>query len=171
MFCTNCGNRNPEGANFCGTCGAPLRPDATAVRPGGPDGGASGEDTTVTFNLETEGEGEEEFSVPIDELEEGRAIIVVRRGPNAGTKFFLDKDVVTCGRNPSSDIFLDDVTVSRRHAEIRRKDGSFQLEDVGSLNGTFVNRHRVDTTPLASGDEIQIGKFKLVFFTGGPPRA
>jgi len=159
MFCTNCGNRNPEGSNFCGTCGAPLRSDP-------------GEDTTVvTFSLETDGEGEEEFSVPMDELEEGKAIVVVRRGPNAGTKFFLDKDVVTCGRNPSSDIFLDDVTVSRRHAEIRRKDSAFHLEDVGSLNGTFVNRRRVESSPLSSGDEIQIGKFKLVFFTGGPPRA
>ena len=158
MVCLNCGNRNPEGSNFCGTCGAPLRADP-------------GEDTTVTFSLETEGDGEEEFSVPIDELEEGKAIVVVRRGPNAGTKFFLDKDVVTCGPNPSSDIFLDDVTVSRRHAEIRRKDNAFHLEDVGSLNGTFVNRHRVESAPLSSGDEIQIGKFKLVFFTGGPPRA
>lgn len=158
MFCTNCGTRNADGSNFCGTCGLPLRPDA-------------GEDTTVTFSLETEGEGEEEFSVPMDELEEGKAIVVVRRGPNAGTKFYLDKDVVTCGRNPASDIFLDDVTVSRRHAEIRRKDNVFTLEDVGSLNGTFVNRHRVESSPLASGDEIQIGKFKLVFFTGGPPRA
>ena len=141
MVCLNCGNRNPEGSNFCGTCGVPLRADP-------------GEDTTVTFSLETEGEGEEEFSVPIDELEEGKAIVVVRRGPNAGTKFFLD-----------------DVTVSRRHAEIRRKDSAFHLEDVGSLNGTFVNRHRVESAPLSSGDEIQIGKFKLVFFTGGPPRA
>ena len=158
MFCINCGTRNPEGSNFCGSCGAPIRPD-------------SGEDTTVTFSLESEGEGDEEFSVPIDELEEGKAIVVVRRGPNAGTKFFLDKDVVSCGRNPASDIFLDDVTVSRRHAEIRRKDGAFQLEDVGSLNGTFVNRRRVESSPLASGDEIQIGKFKMVFFTGGAPRA
>ena len=162
MVCISCGQRNPEGSNFCGSCGAPLRADR-------------GEDTTVTFSLETEGEGEEEFSVPIDELEEGKAIVVVRRGPNAGTKFFLDKDVVTTGRNPSSDIFLDDVTVSRRHAEIRRKDSTFHLEDVGSLNGTFVNRHRVESAPLSSGDEIQIGKFKLVFFTGGPsggsPRA
>lgn len=158
MFCINCGNRNPEGSNFCGSCGAPLRPD-------------KGEDTTVTFSLESDGDGEEEFSVPIDELEEGKAIVVVRRGPNAGTKFFLDKDVVSCGRNPSSDIFLDDVTVSRRHAEIRRKQVAFSLEDVGSLNGTFVNRRRVESSPLASGDEIQIGKFKMVFFTGGSPRA
>lgn len=158
MLCPNCANTNPEGSNFCGTCGAPLRTDV-------------GEDTTVTFSLETEGEGEEEFSIPIDELEEGKAIVVVRRGPNAGTKFFLDKDVVTCGRSPSSDIFLDDVTVSRRHAEIRRQGGAFRLEDVGSLNGTFVNRHRVESAALASGDEIQIGKFKMVFFAGGPPRA
>src|SRR5438105_13988799 len=158
MLCLNCGNRNPEGSNFCSACGAPLRSD-------------QGEDTIVTFSLETEGEGEEEFSVPMDELEEGKAIVVVRRGPNAGTKFFLDKDVVTCGRNPSSDIFLDDVTVSRRHAEIRRKDSSFNLEDVGSLNGTFFNRRRVDSPPLSSGAALQIGQFKLVFFTGGPPRA
>ena len=150
MVCLNCGNRNPEGANFCGTCGAPLRAE-------------QGEDTTVTFSLETEGDGEEEFSVPIDELEEGKAIVVVRRGPNAGTKFFLDKDVVTCGRNPSSDIFLDDVTVSRRHAEIRRKDNTFHLEDVGSLNGTFVNRKRVETAELDDGDELQIGKYRMTF--------
>ncbi|MGH2707199.1 MAG: FHA domain-containing protein [Actinomycetota bacterium] len=154
MYCTNCGHRNPEGANFCGTCGEPIRPEEA-------------EDTTVTFNLETEGEGEEEFSIPFDELEEGKAIIVVRRGPNAGTKFFLDKDTVTCGRNPSSDIFLDDVTVSRKHAEIRREGSSFQLVDVGSLNGAFVNRRRVETSPLVNGDEVQIGKFKLVFFTAG----
>src|SRR2546422_9073905 len=91
MFCTNCGNRNPEGSNFCGTCGAPLRSDP-------------GEDTTVvTFALETEGEGEEEFSVPMDELEEGKAIVVVRRGPDAGAQVFLRQHGLTPGRNPPRD--------------------------------------------------------------------
>lgn len=158
MHCTNCGRRNPEGANFCSTCGAALRADDRA-------------DTTVSFVVESEAEAEEEFSVPLDELEEGKAIIMVRKGPEAGTKFILDKDSVTCGRHPSSDIFLDDVTVSRKHVEIKREDGNFSLHDLGSLNGTFVNRQRVDSSPLSNGDEIQIGKFRLVFFTGTPPSA
>jgi pSer/pThr/pTyr-binding forkhead associated (FHA) protein len=126
-----------------------------------------GGDTSLTLAPEGAAEAEEEFSIPLEELDEGKAILVVRRGPEAGTKFLLDKDVVTCGRHPSSDMFLNDVTVSRRHAEIRRKDGDFVLVDVGSLNGTFVNRQRVESQILANGDEIQIGKFKLVFFTGG----
>ena len=154
MFCNNCGHRNPEGSNFCSTCGAPLIAE-------------EGGDTSLTLTPEGTGEPEEEFSIPLDELDEGKAILVVRRGPEAGTKFLLDKDVVTCGRHPGSDMFLNDVTVSRRHAEIRRKDGDFILVDVGSLNGTFVNRQRVESEKLANGDEIQIGKFKLVFFTGG----
>ncbi|MGH2720861.1 MAG: FHA domain-containing protein [Actinomycetota bacterium] len=154
MFCNNCGHRNPEGSNFCSTCGAPLIAE-------------EGGDTSLTLTPEGSGEPEEEFSIPLDELDEGKAILVVRRGPEAGTKFLLDKDVVTCGRHPGSDMFLNDVTVSRRHAEIRRKDGDFILVDVGSLNGTFVNRQRVESEKLANGDEIQIGKFKLVFFTGG----
>ncbi|HLF70503.1 MAG TPA: FHA domain-containing protein, partial [Actinomycetota bacterium] len=81
----------------------------------------------------------------------------------------LDRDETTCGRQPTSDIFLDDVTVSRKHAEIRREGTSFTIADVGSLNGTFVNRARVDVSPLANGDEIQIGKFKLAFFTEAAP--
>jgi hypothetical protein len=156
LHCTNCGRSNPEGANFCSTCGAALRADDHS-------------DTTVSFVIESEGEGDEEFSVPLDELEEGKAIIMVRKGPEAGTRFIIDKDSVTCGRHPSSDIFLDDVTVSRKHAEIKRADGEFSLQDLGSLNGTFVNRRRVEESPLSNGDEIQIGKFRLVFFTGTPP--
>ena len=123
----------------------------------------------MSFVIESEGEGEEEFSVPLDELEEGKAIIMVRKGPEAGTRFTIDKDSVTCGRHPSSDIFLDDVTVSRKHAEIKREEGEFSVQDLGSLNGTFVNRRRVEASPLSNGDEIQIGKFRLVFFTGTPP--
>jgi pSer/pThr/pTyr-binding forkhead associated (FHA) protein len=93
-------------------------------------------------------------------------LLVVRRGPNAGSRFLLDEDVTTAGRHPESDIFLDDVTVSRRHAEFRREGGSFSVRDVGSLNGTYVNRERIETAVLAGGDEVQIGKFRLVFLTG-----
>src|ERR671918_344039 len=125
------------------------------------------EDTTGGLApTEVHSETGEEIYVPLDELEEGQALLVVKRGPNAGSKFLIDKDVTTAGRHPESDIFLDDVTVSRRHAEVRRKDGRYEIHDMGSLNGTYVNRDRVESTQLANGDEIQIGKFKLAFFTG-----
>jgi pSer/pThr/pTyr-binding forkhead associated (FHA) protein len=116
--------------------------------------------------VEVEEETGEEIALPLDELHAGQALVVVRRGPNAGSNFLIDKDVTTAGRHPESDIFLDDVTVSRRHAEIRRKGARFILHDNGSLNGSYVNRQRVDEAELASGDELQIGKFKLVFFAG-----
>jgi pSer/pThr/pTyr-binding forkhead associated (FHA) protein len=114
---------------------------------------------------EIEDEAGEEVYLPLDELTEGQALLVVKRGPSAGSKILIDRDVTTVGRHPESDIFLDDVTVSRRHAEVRRKDGRFYVHDMGSLNGTYVNRDRVENTQLASGDELQVGKFKLVFFT------
>jgi pSer/pThr/pTyr-binding forkhead associated (FHA) protein len=91
---------------------------------------------------------------------------VVKRGPNAGSRFVLDRPVTSAGRHPDSDIFCDDVTVSRRHAEFRRHNGEFQVVDVGSLNGTYVNRKPVESAVLANGDEIQIGKFRMVFLTG-----
>lgn len=156
MYCHNCGHRNPEHANFCSTCGATLRPEDPS-------------DTTVTLTPEGASEPTEEILVPIEDLGDGKAVLVVKKGPDAGTKFTIDKDVVTCGRHKSNDIFLDDFTVSRKHAEIRRDDQGFALRDVGSLNGTFVNRQRVDDVRLSNGDEIQIGKFKLVIFTEGPP--
>ncbi len=87
-------------------------------------------------------------------------------GPNAGSRFLLDADVTTAGRHPESDIFLDDVTVSRRHAEFRKTADGFFVRDVGSLNGSYVNRERIDDAPLQGGDEVQIGKFRLVFLTG-----
>jgi pSer/pThr/pTyr-binding forkhead associated (FHA) protein len=98
-----------------------------------------------------------------EQLPAGSALLVVRRGPNAGSRFLLDTDVTTAGRHPESDIFLDDVTVSRRHAEFRRERGQFSVRDVGSLNGTYVNRERVEQATLANSDEVQIGKFRLVF--------
>lgn len=104
-----------------------------------------------------------------DSLPPGTALLLVRRGPNAGARFLLDLDVTTSGRHPDSDIFLDDVTVSRRHAEFHRDGSTFTVRDVGSLNGTYVNRERVETATLGNGDEVQVGKFRLVFIAG--PRA
>ncbi|WP_163572899.1 FHA domain-containing protein [Fodinicola feengrottensis] len=103
-----------------------------------------------------------------EQLPPGSALLVVRRGPNAGSRFLLDTDrhVATAGRHPESDIFLDDVTVSRRHAEFRREQGTFSVRDVGSLNGTYVNRERVEQATLANSDEVQIGKFRLIFLLG-----
>jgi pSer/pThr/pTyr-binding forkhead associated (FHA) protein len=102
----------------------------------------------------------------VDALPAGSALLVVKRGPNAGSRFLLDRPTTSAGRHPESDIFLDDVTVSRRHAEFRRDAGEFVVVDVGSLNGTYVNREPVDTAVLANGDEVQIGKFRLVFLSG-----
>ncbi|MDO5098250.1 MAG: oxoglutarate dehydrogenase inhibitor Odhl [Corynebacterium sp.] len=96
----------------------------------------------------------------------GAGMLIVKRGPNAGARFLLDQATTTAGRHPDSDIFLDDVTVSRRHAEFRLTDGSFEVVDVGSLNGTYVNREPRNSEVLSSGDEIQIGKFRLVFLAG-----
>ena len=154
MFCRNCGHRNPEGSNFCSSCGTALTDRA-------------GSDTTITFAPDAlEADLEEEVHISPEELEGGRGVLIVKRGPNAGSKFFLDSDGTDIGRHPDSAIFLDDITVSRRHAEIRRGASGFGLHDVGSLNGTYVNRERVEDAELHSGDEIQIGKFKLVFLTG-----
>ena len=151
MYCTHCGHRNPDDARFCASCGRPLQQD----------------DSTATFSpVEAEDETGEELALELDELEPGQSLIMVRRGPNAGSKFLIDQDVTTAGRHPESEIFLDDITVSRRHAEIHRREGRFFIRDGGSLNGTYVNRERVDEAELASGDEIQIGKFKLAFFRG-----
>jgi pSer/pThr/pTyr-binding forkhead associated (FHA) protein len=105
----------------------------------------------------------------VEGLPAGAALLVVKRGPNAGSRFLLEQPTTSAGRHPDSDIFLDDVTVSRRHAEFRREDADLHVVDDGSLNGTYVNREPVDSAVLANGDEVQIGKFRLVFLTG--PRA
>ncbi len=154
MFCNNCGHRNPVGANFCSSCGAPLT-------------GAM-ESTTVTF-LPLEGSaeaGEEEVSVTVPELPFGIGVLLVRRGPDAGVRYPLESDVTRAGRHPESDIFLDDITVSRRHAEFLRTAEGYTVRDVGSLNGTYLNRERIEEAKLAPGDEVQIGKFKLLFVVG-----
>jgi FHA domain-containing protein/zinc ribbon protein len=157
VFCTACGTENPPGSHFCASCGAALPTTA------------SGADVTSTIT--TSGplpELDSEFSTEahqgaVDALTPGSALLVVKRGPNAGSRFLLDQDVTTAGRHPDSDIFLDDVTVSRRHAEFRREGSGYTVHDVGSLNGTYVNRERIDAAPLSGGDEVQIGKFRLVY--------
>ena len=100
----------------------------------------------------------------VEALRPGTALLVVLRGPNTGARFLLDDDEVSSGRHPDSDIFLDDVTVSRKHATFTRQAGRFVVRDVGSLNGTYVNRERIDESVLTTGDEVQIGKYRLVFY-------
>ncbi|NUO42040.1 MAG: FHA domain-containing protein [Streptomyces sp.] len=167
LVCTRCGNRNAENSRFCSNCGAPLR--------GGPERPSETTSTISISGLEAyDAEVTGQTQVPmlspeaqaaVDALPLGSALLVVRRGPNSGSRFLLDGDLTTAGRHPQSDIFLDDVTVSRRHVEFRRQqDGSFTVGDVGSLNGTYVNRERIDTVPLHNGDEVQIGKYRLVFY-------
>ncbi|HET9077853.1 MAG TPA: FHA domain-containing protein [Acidimicrobiales bacterium] len=155
IFCNRCGHRNPEGSNFCSSCGAVLE----RLSPGDPA------TTTITFApVEAAGEvGEEEVSVSLADHPAGVGLLVVKRGPNAGSRFALNPEKTTIGRHPESDIFLDDVTVSRRHAEVLASDGRFTVTDSGSLNGTYVNRERIEQAELHSGDEVQIGKFRLVF--------
>lgn len=155
LYCNNCGHRNPEGSNFCSSCGAVLEHP----------GEASPSTTTITLTpVEPAGDiGDEEVSVTVGEAAEGAGVLVVKRGANAGSRFLLGPDVTRVGRHPESDIFLDDVTVSRRHAEVVAEVGGFRVRDVGSLNGTYLNRERIEQAPLANGDELQVGKFRLVF--------
>ena len=161
VYCTGCGEPNPEGARFCAQCGTPLlRGHSDRIA-----------DTTSTISLGGElgdefGDESDADSAALDALPPGTALLVVRRGPNAGSRFLLDADLTLVGRHPDSDIFLDDVTVSRRHAEFYRHGGRFTVRDVGSLNGTYVNRERIEEAELTGGDEVQIGKFRLLFLTG-----
>jgi len=125
--------------------------------------------TPISAEPETERfeQGEQlsaEDEAAVGALPAGSALLIVQRGPNAGSRFLVDVDVVTAGRHPDSDIFLDDVTVSRRHAEFRREGQNVKVRDVGSLNGTYVNRDRIDEVALSNGDEVQIGKYRLVYY-------
>jgi pSer/pThr/pTyr-binding forkhead associated (FHA) protein len=133
----------------------------------GAGGARPGETTTISLGRPDDDLGEDLFpdSASFGALPEGSALLLVMRGPNAGSRFRLDADLTTAGRHPDSDIFLDDVTVSRRHAEFYRRGGYFTVRDVGSLNGTYVNRERIEEAQLAGGDEVQIGKFRLLFLT------
>ncbi len=137
--------------------GRPARQDPTTQRFTGFEGAPSPEaDTGYHLNREEQ--------ATVDALNPGTALLVVLRGPNTGARFLLDDAEVTTGRGPDRDIFLDDVTVSRKHAVFSREEGGFAVRDVGSLNGTYVNRERIDQASLRTGDEVQIGKFRLVYY-------
>ena len=127
-----------------------------------------------TIDADTEELSSAELSV-LEHLQVGSAMLVVQRGPDAGARFLLDQESVSVGRHPSSDIFLDDISVSRRHATFARSEQSYRISDLGSLNGTYVNRDRIDTDVLLTGgDEVRFGKYRLIFFAGsaaGPESA
>ena len=151
VYCPECGFQNPESANYCSKCGALLTKD---------EGGA---ETTQTYTPEEIADEDG----PLDEIAaEGPALVVRSGGGRAGEHFTPQGDRTTIGRSPDNDIFLDDVTVSRKHAVLVQSGGEFRIEDLGSLNGTFVNRRRIDSaTRLESGDEVQIGKYRLSFIS------
>jgi FHA domain/zinc-ribbon domain len=169
VYCARCGRPNLDDARFCSNCGTQL------VGPAGTGGittstpaGVTGAETTSTWlNREDPDYADDLFpdSASFGALPEGSALLIVMRGPNAGSRFRLEADLTTAGRHPDSDIFLDDVTVSRRHAEFYRQGARFTVRDVGSLNGTYVNGERVEEAELTGGDEVQIGKFRLLFLT------
>lgn len=151
VSCPQCGHPNPLGAKFCSSCGASL--------------GDGDHHTTMSVTVPVDS-AIEEVEIELDELPAGVGMLVVTRGPNSGSKYALDEPLVTAGRHPDSMIFLDDITVSRRHAEVRRVDAGYEVTDVGSLNGTYLNRERVESARLNDGDELQIGTFKLLFLAG-----
>lgn len=144
--CLHCSYENPLGANFCSSCGGSLEVPASS---------------TVTQLLDIAKPAEQVAPIPAPK----QAMLVVRQGIKRGSQIALDRDHTTIGRHPESDIFLDDVTVSRRHAEIRRSGGGFVVADAGSLNGTYVDKERVERKELHHGSELQVGKFKLAFIS------
>ena len=169
-FCTACGKQNPDDARFCAQCGTRLAEDKSADTPEA-GGQVSDATATITYGAPAQSDTSDRKLSPVDAaavdaLPSGHALLIVQRGPSAGSRFLLDTDLVGAGRHPDSEIFLDDVTVSRRHAEFRREGESFTVGDAGSLNGTYVNRDRIDRVLLTDGDEVQIGKYRLVFFAG-----
>ena len=148
VYCPECGFQNLESANYCSRCGALLVTEDV-------------DNPTETISLE---ELEEEGHDGIEELGiEGPALVVRSGGGRAGEQFALERTQTTIGRTPDCDIFLDDVTVSRRHAVVSRESDGFRIEDLGSMNGTFLNRSRIDRDALENGDEVQIGKYRLIF--------
>ncbi len=152
VHCPECGFLNGEGANYCQKCGAYLGAQTEARQ---------GEPTTATYRV---GETGELIPVDVEAIaEKGAALVIGSGGGRVGESFPLERDRMTIGRRPDSDVFLDDVTVSRDHALLVRRNGEFYLDDLGSLNGTYVNRRRIESHRLADGDELQVGKYKLSF--------
>jgi FHA domain/zinc-ribbon domain len=152
LHCTECGFSNDEGANYCQRCGAFLAQSEAAAGT-----------TTATYKVGDTGELEE---VPLEDVvSRGAALVIRAGGGRSGESFPLEGERLTVGRRPDSDIFLDDVTVSRDHAVLVRRGPDYYLDDCGSLNGTYVNRRRIESHRLTDGDEVQIGKYKLAFFS------
>ena len=150
IVCAECGHKNPPGANFCSSCGNRLpREEVTETHP------------VVELDDALGGVEVDRSAFGVHE-----GLFVVVQGAKAGARIALDADLITLGRHPESDVFLDDVTVSRRHAEVRREGARYWVRDVGSLNGTYLNRELTDDAELTDGDELQVGKFKLVFVHG-----
>ncbi len=156
LHCTECGFLNDEGANYCQRCGA-LLPHAD-----GPGGTAAGGDpVTATYRIDETGE-----LVPVEMGEvtaHGPALVIRAGGGRVGESFAIDGERMSIGRRPDSEVFLDDVTVSRDHALLIKRGEQWYLDDCGSLNGTYVNRSRIESHHLEEGDEVQIGKYKLTF--------
>jgi pSer/pThr/pTyr-binding forkhead associated (FHA) protein len=158
VFCNQCGHRNPSESAFCSSCGSLLDRPA---------------DHTITLAkvdpLQDAPGTADDTIVELDGLAGGVPSLVVRSGSQAGASFALSDPLTRLGRHPDSEIMLDDITVSRRHAEVAHIDGEWRVRDAGSLNGTYVNHERVDERTLQHGDELQVGKFRLVFFSLGAP--
>jgi FHA domain/zinc-ribbon domain len=149
VYCPECGFQNPESANYCARCGALLEKEK------------AGDETTLAFEP---GDGTEDVEEALEDLGiKGPALVVRSGGGRTGETFHPEGERTTIGRSPDCEIFLDDVTVSRQHAVLVERDGSFVIEDQGSLNGTFVNRRRIESAVLDDGDELQIGKYRLTF--------
>lgn len=157
VHCGTCGHGNPAGANFCSNCGAALaagRRDAADT---------ADHDTTAMLAVGDLADGDDALSTAAGE---GLPVLAVVQGPNAGTRLSVMSDVVTIGRHPDSDLFLDDITVSRRHAEVRRTGDRHVVVDVGSLNGIYLNDEQVDQADLAVGDEVRVGRYLIRFVHG-----
>jgi len=148
VYCPECGFQNPEAANFCSKCGSLLRTDEAGEQ-------------TMTFSPEEV--ADDPGAALQDVPDKGPALVVRSGGGRAGESFFLSEERTLIGRSPECDVFLDDVTVSRRHSQIERNGERFTIEDLGSLNGTFVNRRRIESAELEDDDELQIGKYRLTF--------
>jgi pSer/pThr/pTyr-binding forkhead associated (FHA) protein len=150
LHCPECGFINSPGANFCQKCGAHLPADQRG-----------GDQTTITYKVDETGEMK---AVDLEQVvAEGAALVIRSGGGRGGESFGIEGERVTIGRSPDADVFLDDVTVSRNHAlVVRRRDGLY-IDDLGSLNGTYVNRRRIESHKLHNGDELQVGKYKLTY--------